>query len=279
MKKRSRCGQTKPLEDFVRSSRRANGRGSHCRECHNKWHQERPKVDHVPLAIGAKQCAKCGETKPLTDFNVSRRRPDGRQHWCRVCSSAYGRATHAKNPRLYAETRRAWQLANPDKMAQYVQRWRDADPERARQASKRSNRNLRETQPHYHRDWYRQNIEKGRAAARESMRAFRKANPNRDKEIRRRYRKNNAEAVARRERENTYARRARQPYSKELATFMADLVLQPCAYCSATEDITIDHVVPLSRGGKHEASNLASCCRSCNSSKCDRLLSEWPGRL
>lgn len=37
---------------------------------------------------------------------------------------------------------------------------------------------------------------------------------------------------------------------------------------------TIDHVVPRSRGGKHEWSNVALMCPSCNFRKGDRLLSE-----
>lgn len=34
---------------------------------------------------------------------------------------------------------------------------------------------------------------------------------------------------------------------------------------------TIDHVVPLSRGGTNEASNLRLCCRGCNKKKSDCL--------
>ena len=64
-----------------------------------------------------------------------------------------------------------------------------------------------------------------------------------------------------------------------LAALMDELVSQPCAYCGSTENITIDHIVPLSRGGKHEASNLAPACLPCNCSKSGQLLSEWDGRL
>jgi len=54
-----------------------------------------------------------------------------------------------------------------------------------------------------------------------------------------------------------------------------------CRYCAApvSSDFCCDHVVPKSRGGKSEVANLAVCCKSCNSSKKDRLLSEWRGRL
>lgn len=48
-----------------------------------------------------------------------------------------------------------------------------------------------------------------------------------------------------------------------------------CVYCGSTEDLTCDHVVPLVRGGTNDNDNLATACRPCNSSKSDKLLSEW----
>jgi hypothetical protein len=50
-----------------------------------------------------------------------------------------------------------------------------------------------------------------------------------------------------------------------------------CQYCGANEDLTCDHIIPLSRGGTNDDDNLTTACRSCNSSKGSRLLSEWRG--
>lgn len=51
-----------------------------------------------------------------------------------------------------------------------------------------------------------------------------------------------------------------------------------CAYCTAPTplaDIQAEHVVPLSRGGANNRSNLLPSCAPCNSDKRDLLLSEW----
>lgn len=40
-----------------------------------------------------------------------------------------------------------------------------------------------------------------------------------------------------------------------------------CAYCGSTESLTLDHVVPLARGGSHAIENLVAACRTCNSRK------------
>lgn len=52
-----------------------------------------------------------------------------------------------------------------------------------------------------------------------------------------------------------------------------------CVYCGESpEYLECDHVIPISRGGTNDLSNLATACMPCNRSKSDRLLSEWGGR-
>src|SRR5271155_5542258 len=46
-----------------------------------------------------------------------------------------------------------------------------------------------------------------------------------------------------------------------------------CAYCSEPAD-TVDHVVPRSRGGLHDWSNVVASCKRDNLRKGDQLLSE-----
>jgi 5-methylcytosine-specific restriction endonuclease McrA len=46
-----------------------------------------------------------------------------------------------------------------------------------------------------------------------------------------------------------------------------------CFWCAEPADLTIDHVVPVSRGGRHEVSNIVGACRRCNSSKGAK---HWP---
>lgn len=48
-----------------------------------------------------------------------------------------------------------------------------------------------------------------------------------------------------------------------------------CQYCGVeSHDLTLDHVVPRHRGGKHEWSNVVSACSSCNHRKANRTPSE-----
>lgn len=51
-----------------------------------------------------------------------------------------------------------------------------------------------------------------------------------------------------------------------------------CVYCRCPDGpYHIDHIVPSSRGGSNDISNLALACASCNISKRDRTPEEWGG--
>jgi 5-methylcytosine-specific restriction endonuclease McrA len=44
-----------------------------------------------------------------------------------------------------------------------------------------------------------------------------------------------------------------------------------CAYClEKSDELTLDHVIAISRGGEHVPENIVPACRACNSKKCDR---------
>jgi 5-methylcytosine-specific restriction endonuclease McrA len=56
--------------------------------------------------------------------------------------------------------------------------------------------------------------------------------------------------------------------TNELITFLLETPL--CPYCCeemTTDSVTIDHIVPISKGGTHTADNLAAVCGSCNQAK------------
>jgi 5-methylcytosine-specific restriction endonuclease McrA len=45
-----------------------------------------------------------------------------------------------------------------------------------------------------------------------------------------------------------------------------------CLACGATEDLSVDHIHPLSLGGSNEITNLQVLCCECNSLKGDAIL-------
>lgn len=193
-----------------------------------------------------KKCTKCGETKSATEFARQKKGRDGLQSYCKVCNAAY----YAANRDRYIEKSRAYSSVNRERATERVRAWRAANPERS--------------------------VEYGvayRAANRkriaESVRAWAIAHPEKHaaKERRRRASKLSAEG------------------SHTAADVTAQYARQNgrCYYCHAKvgDKYHVDHVVPLSRGGSDDPSNLVIACPTCNLRKHDKLPSEWPegGRL
>jgi 5-methylcytosine-specific restriction enzyme A len=51
-----------------------------------------------------------------------------------------------------------------------------------------------------------------------------------------------------------------------------------CYYCgrvTAPKELTMDHIVPISRGGKSTKGNVVTACKECNNTKKHLLPMEW----
>jgi len=49
-----------------------------------------------------------------------------------------------------------------------------------------------------------------------------------------------------------------------------------CSYCGSPNELTIDHIVPLSQGGSNRVDNLTVAYRRCNTSKHNALITTAP---
>jgi 5-methylcytosine-specific restriction endonuclease McrA len=110
-------------------------------------------------------------------------------------------------------------------------------------------------------------------------------NKDKRKDIQRRYREKNADKIA----VATAKRRAGYKEGSltgqqwgEIKAFYG----HRCLKCQRREPeiaLCIDHIAPVSKGGGHHASNIQPLCKSCNSSKCAKLIDYrgpfgiWPG--
>jgi len=92
------------------------------------------------------------------------------------------------------------------------------------------------------------------------------------------YQKKNP-ALMKRYRENARAMRVLRIGTNKLDNVavraLFDLYDQRCAYCRERVADSIDHVIPLSRGGEHTIDNVLPACLPCNRSKHTKSLEEW----
>ena len=122
-------------------------------------------------------------------------------------------------------------------------------------------------QAEYAREWYLCNREKSLANAT----LWRLANPERRKEIKRKW------YEAHKDNYHMYVlkRRALLVGGEFDVGDWLELQWQftgHCAYCWQQKPLTVDHVIPLSKGGMHTKANIVPACRSCNCSKQDKVV-------
>lgn len=59
--------------------------------------------------IPTKRCSKCGEVKPISEFNRAvNRKPGSLQSWCKPCKAAARKLTYAKNVEMERERGRRY---------------------------------------------------------------------------------------------------------------------------------------------------------------------------
>ena len=79
------------------------------------------------------------------------------------------------------------------------------------------------------------------------------------------------EADIKRERQKARDLRSSQWWKRRLAKGM-------CHYCglaASPKELTMDHIVPVARGGKSTKSNVVTACKECNNKKKQLLPMEW----
>lgn len=119
------------------------------------------------------------------------------------------------------------------------------------------------------RKWYAEN--KQRAKARRDE--WKKRNPEKFAKYNRRYLDNNPEMKAIFRSRRRY--RERQAWIQDINPFMVydrdSWYCGICGLCVLPQDASIDHIIPISKGGKHEWENVQLAHLSCNKSKGAKL--------
>lgn len=185
------------------------------------------------------------------------------------------RERYAANPEKKRAAARAWRTANPDKERSNSIAWYRANREALRAKAQRDEGRSKKSA--YARRHYASNAERLRSKAKVRYRA----NPRRAIASSRAWRARNKQKV--REYSAQYAHRRRAWLAGTFSDGVAPeewkaLVASfggTCAYCGDIAGTTMDHIVPISKGGRHEIGNVLPACTRCNCSKQDKDLDDW----
>lgn len=191
-------------------------------------------MSDLRLPLG-KTCTKCGEWKLYEEFHKNKRTKDGFVPRCKLCKAEYASQWYQQNKERQRELNRRWIAANTERWRQYRQSWYFENKEHMREVNQR---------------WRDKNVEQWRSFGK-------------------RWRDDNLQKARELERLKAHKRRAlkRQSSGSFTREGWEALCLRyggKCLCCGSSEALTIDHVVPLSKGGTNDIQNIQPLCNSCN---------------
>lgn len=211
-----------------------------------------------------KVCKQCGEDKPLDQFRPNKK-------WlrceCRNCERANVRKHHAKyraertpeQKKADAQYQSRYKKQQRQKLTDWEREWRKQNKERANDRGKRYYEAHKAERSHYHAERY----ERKREHILMQARMYRARKPSKRAEI-------NARRSA------LLARSVVNDFTDQQWQELLETFNKHCAYClEPSDDLTREHLIPITRGGNNTASNIVPACRSCNSRKHTKTLLEF----
>lgn len=197
----------------------------------------------------SRACIDCKQVKPLNQFLIDKSKKSGYKSRCLECGRIKtGYKGPLDTPRLVnapngqglpkSESYKNWVTNNPEKRKEINLRFRSKPENKRKHAADMVIYRLEK--PDSYQNWVIANPDKANANWNKRRKNFDEAN---------------LFLVIKRDMQRLYA--------------------SPCYYCGSTERIQADHVIPISRGGRHSIGNLVPACASCNLSKKDKTIMEW----
>lgn len=189
----------------------------------------------------------------------------------------YNREWKRKNRKHVQEYNRKYREEHLEYYQEYNRKWHKEHREFCLARSRKWHRENREYDLEYKRKW-RKLREKERA---EYQRRYRQENSEKANEYARRYGQQNPEKIRlKTQRRQASVRNAEGTFVlAEWRAVKARFTHCPGCDREFTYKLrhTIDHIVPLSRGGRHSVENIQALCGSCNSRKHTKTMEEWKG--
>ena len=198
--------------------------------------------------MAMKHCSKCFEVLPENGeyFYKQKKGKNGFGSECKQCRKSYMRWHHKKNKEKYNQLRKERYQKNKKRETAQVYAYRE-----------KNKKKIKEYWAHY----YQRNKEQYKS----HNKRYREENPGKFKEYsrRRNHRRRQAELGAK-------FNFSAEEWQQCLAHFN-----HQCAYCGSKESLEQEHVVPVSVGGHYTADNIIPACKSCNSSKNNKIMQDW----
>ena len=224
-----------------------------------------------------KKCTKCGEIKLATsdNFNKEKEGKYGLKSQCKICIKKY----REKNKDKTKEYREKNKEKIKEYQKEYQKKYRENNKDKRKKYRENNKDKIKESQKKYQKEYYIDNKDK----IKEYKKEYRENNKDKIKESQKKYRlseKGKRTAFNFRSKRRFKEENQGNGITKEQWLEMMDFFEWTCAYSGEyiggnSEERSIDHIIPLSKGGENEVWNCVPMLRSLNSSKRDKDMLSW----
>lgn len=268
------CHKTKPISSFRKNANQRGGYTTACKDCLNAT--ARKKRENSPGKIkerylldlenkGMALCQKCQKEKQKTEFYGRKGASKDVASRCKSCTRE-----DAKQERRSDEYKN--RLADLEELEKSgLRRCTKCQEAKDKECFAKSGKGegklhavCRDCMRLYGQQWYQNNLEQKKQKNREW------GENNKDKVAvlsHRWYEANKDKNRIKRSRRRALEEGADGSFTKEQFEALCNFYGPCCLRCGQVRSLTIDHVIPLTKGGNNKIENIQPICRSCNSSK------------
>lgn len=208
-----------------------------------------------------KKCTKCGAFKELKDFTKCKANSDGHKNLCKTCTRQYQKQHYKENSDYYKNKRKEHYLEKTEEVKQRQRQYYQENSDYYKEYRKKRYQELRDLELNYANEYRVKNQYK--------ILKYRRSEKGRQMIL-----------------NNTIKRRSRK-YKVDFTPFQRKKLLDrdnwKCQSCgckvhdrhtgnwNTPDKAHIDHIIPITKGGNSDPSNLRVLCRTCNISKSNRI--------
>ena len=221
-----------------------------------------------------KICSKCNIEKPNTNeyFAFQNKSKGMLKNNCKICDKEYRK----NNKERIKESKRIYAERNKEKIKEYFKEYYKNNKDKIKKSTKEYQENNREKVRKYKKEY--RSRDKTKNMMKEYLKEYQKNNKDKLNEYFKEYQKNNKDKMI----FYSSQRRALRAgnggnYTPEQRKEMLEYFDYKCAYTGECirNNLHIDHIIPVTKGGSNYIYNLVPSTPSANMSKGNKDVEEW----